>query len=327
VVITSAGQAILHATVAALLVEALLRLWRVDEPGERLAMRWVAMAAPTLLTPLLLVLVPWRASPWFVEQWSLFAGAHWNQLHVGGVGLASASSVALSAVGLALYLRDAVPFVADRLVRTAPEGGLPSSHPACARVRDALEALPAPGDHRPFTLTVVDADSPVLLCTGIDRTAIVISTGTLDRLDDGALRAALAHEVAHLARRDPLTGWWLMTARTLQCFNPVVQVVARQAVQDIERRADIAVTAQGRSSGLAEAVRRLSVAADVHSDLALPSEGGHLGDRVLASAHRRALDTRCQLLLEGVVPAPQPHRAWRLGMTGAALAVLLFLAV
>jgi len=27
------------------------------------------------------------------------------------------------------------------------------------------------------------------------------------------------------------------------------------------------------------------------------------------------------------VPAPQPHRAWRLGMTGAALAVLLFLAV
>ena len=29
----AAGQAILHAAVAALLVEALLRLWRVDDPG------------------------------------------------------------------------------------------------------------------------------------------------------------------------------------------------------------------------------------------------------------------------------------------------------
>ena len=36
--LSAAGQAILHATVAALFVEALLRLWRVEDPGERLAM-------------------------------------------------------------------------------------------------------------------------------------------------------------------------------------------------------------------------------------------------------------------------------------------------
>ena len=118
-----------------------------------------------------------------------------------------------------------------------------------------------------------------------------------------------------------------MAARTLQFFNPVVQVVARQAVQDLERRADIDVTAQGRSGGLAEAVHRLSTAADVHSDLALPSESGHPGDRLLASAHQRALDARCQLLLEGVVPASRPYRAWRIGLTGAALAALLFFVV
>ena len=325
--VSAAGQAILHATVAALLVEVLLRLWRVDDPGERLALRWVAIAAPVLLTTLYLALAPWRASSWFVEHWSLFAGSHWDHLRAGGVGVASASSVAFSFVGLALYLRDAVPFVADRLVRTMPEGGLPAGHPACARVRAALEALTVPAQRQPTTLTVVALGSPVLLCTGIDRTAIVISTGTLDRLDDDALQAALAHEIAHLARRDPLTGWWLMTARTLQFFNPVIQIVARQAIQDLERRADIAVTAQGRSRGLAAAVHRLSIAADVHSDLALPAEGRHPGDRVLASAHRRALDARCQLLLEGAMPAPRPHRAWRLGLTSAALAALLFLVV
>ena len=325
--IAAAGQAILHATVAALVIEALLRLWRVEDPGERLALRWVAIAAPVLLTTCYVALAPWRTAPWFIEDWSLFAGAHWNHVRLGGVGLASASSAALSALGIALYLRDAVPFVADRLLRTAPEDGLPRDHPACARVRNALELLPAPGHRWSPTITVVNLESPVLLCTGVDRTAILISTGTLARLGDVPLQAALAHEFAHLARRDPLTGWWLMAARTLQIFNPVVQIVARQAIQDLERRADIAVTAQGRSGGLAEAVHRLSVAADVHSDLALPSESGHLADRVLASAHRRALDARCQLLLEGAVPASRPHRAWRVGLTSAAVAVLLFFVV
>jgi Zn-dependent protease with chaperone function len=326
-VIAAAGQAILHATVAALLVEGLLRLWRVEDPGERLALRWVALAAPVVLTTLYLALAPWRAAPWFVEDWSLFAGAHWNHVRLGGIGFASASSAVLSAVGLILYLRDALPFLADRLVRATPEGGLPHDHPSCARVRNALAALPAPDHHRPSAVTVMDLESPVLLCTGVDRTAIVISTGTLDRLDDVALEAALAHELAHLARRDPLTGWWLMAARTLQCFNPVVQVVARQAIQDLERRADIAVARQGRAGGLAQAVHRLSVAADVHSDLTLPSESGYPADRVLATAHRRALDARCQLLLEGTVPAFQPYRAWRVGLTSAAVAALLFFVV
>ena len=323
----ASAQAILHATVAALVIELLLRLWRVEDPGERLAMRWVALAAPSLLTTAYLVLAPWRAASWFVEDWSLFAGAHWNHVRLGGVGLASAAGAALAVLGTALYLRDAVPFVADRLVRTAAEDGLPHDHPACARVRSALAALPAFGHQSSSAFTVLNLQSPILLCTGIDHTAIVVSTGTLDRLDDGALEAALAHEIAHLATRDPLMGWWLMTARTLQFFNPVVQVVARQAIQDLERRADIAVTAQGRARGLAVAVHRLSLAADVHSDLALPAEGARLGERLLASAHRRALETRCQLLIEGAVTAPQPYRAWRIAGTGAALAALLFLVV
>ena len=325
--LSAAGQAILHATVAALVVEVLLRLWRVEDPGERLAMRWVAIAAPLLLTTAFLVLAPWRAAPWFVEGWSLFAGAHWNQLSIAGVGVASTAAAALSIFGTALYLRDAVPFIADRVGRTASDGGLPHSHPACARVGRALDALGSNPHDRPSAVTVLDVESPVLLCSGVDRTALVISTGTLERLDEAALRAALAHEMAHLAARDPLTGWWLMAARTLQFFNPVVQIVARQAIQDLERRADVVVTAQGRAPELAAAVHRLSIAADVHSDLALPSDGGHPGDRLLASAHRRALDQRCQLLLEGAFPAPQPHRGCRLGLASAALAVLLFLVV
>jgi len=326
-VIAAAGQAILHATVAALVIEALVRLWRVEDPGERLAMRAIAIGAPLLLTTAYLVAAPWRSAPWFTERWALFAGASWNHVHLSGVGLATAAGLALSAAGTALYLRDAVPFLADRFVRAVPDDGLPEGHPAWARVARALASVPDAVGPRPSTVTVLDLEAPVLLCTGVDRTAIVVSTGTIARLDDEALRAALAHEVAHLAARDPLTGWWLMAARTLQFFNPVVQIVARQAIQDIERRADLAVAARGQGAPLAEAVHRLSSVADVHSDLALPSERGHLGDRLLASAHRRAVDARCQLLLENHRPQVQPHRAGRLLLTGAAVAVLLFLVV
>ena len=324
---SAAGQAILHATVAALLIEALLRVWRVEEPGERLAMRWVVLAAPAVLTTLYLIVAPWRSSSWFVEDWSLFAGGHWNHVRLGGVGLASAAGAACSVLGTALYLRDAVPFVADRLVRTAAEDGLPDGHPARARVGSAVDGLVTCGHPRPSAITVVAMASPVLMCTGIHRPSIVISTGALDRLDERALEAALAHELAHVATRDPLTGWWLMAARTIQFFNPVVQVVARQAIQDLERRADIAVAAQGRARGLADAVHRLSMADDVHSDLDLPVGGAHPGARMLASAHRRALDDRCQLLLEGAVPPFRPHRAWRVSLAVAAIGTLLFLVV
>jgi Zn-dependent protease with chaperone function len=326
-VIAAAGQAILHATVAVLVIEGLLRLWRVEDPGERLAMRWLAMIAPAVLTPLYLAAAPWRALPWFTDRWALFAGVHWNQLRLGGAGVASACAVLCALLGTMLYLRDAVPFVADRLLRQAPEGGLPDGHPACARVRAALDSLPEAGSCRPGTIAVVHAAAPILLCSGVDRTAIIISTGTLDRLDDGALRGALAHEIAHLAARDPLMGWWLMAARTLQFFNPVVQIVARQAIQDLERRADMAVTARGLAPELASAVHRLSLAADLRSDLSLPAEGEALASGTIASAHRRAIDDRCQLLLEAVLPAAQPHRAVRVGLTGMALTVLLFLVV
>ncbi len=322
-----AGQAILHAMIAALVVEALLRLWRVEDPGERLGLRGVALLGPLILTAAYMMLAPGRSSEGFAERWAIFAGVHWDELRVGDTGFASAATVVLSILGLTLYLRDAVPFLADRATRRAGDAALPPTHAAVVRVRSCLETLPGPGPARPPAVTVVDLASPVLLCSGIDRTRVLISTGTLDCLADDELTAALAHELSHLAARDPLTGWWLMVVRTLQCFNPVTQIVARQAVQDLERRADLAVVKRGQSRPLAGAILRLSHAPEAHSDLALAPARGSLAARVASVAHRHATDNRCQLLLEGVMPPPSPLRAWRVALAGLALTLLLYLVV
>jgi hypothetical protein len=51
---------------------------------------------------------------------------------------------------------------------------------------------------------VIEDERPRAFCAGLLRPRIYISTGALELLDDAALRAVLAHERAHVRRRDPL---------------------------------------------------------------------------------------------------------------------------
>jgi len=191
--VSAAGQAILHATVAALLVEFCCGCggWTTRRaPGAALGGYRRARAPHDLY----LALAPWRASSWFVEHWSLFAGSHWDHLRAGGVGVASGveRGVLIRRPRPVSSRRRAV--VADRLVRTMPEDRPPRRSPRLRTGPRRPGSADGPRAASATTLTVVALGSPVLLCTGIDRTAIVISTGTLDRLDDDALQAALAHE-------------------------------------------------------------------------------------------------------------------------------------
>jgi len=325
--IAYAGQAILHATIAALVLEALLRLWRVQDPGERLRLRWVVLLTP-LLTAAYVVLVPARSTDGFGVHWALFAGARWNALRVGPLGAASALTWLLIVLGVALYLRDALPFLADRTGRRTPEEALPDAHPAVRRVRAHLGPAAGATAAPSVDVRVLDLDTPVLLCSGVDRPCIIASTAALDLLTDHELRAALAHELEHVAHRDPLSGWWLMAVRTLQCFNPAIQIVGRQAVVEIERRADLGAVGRGFGVPLAAAIARLGSASDTRSDL-VDDDGpaASLPERVQLSAHRHALDDRCERLLEARVPVRSGLSPWHVGLAGATLSILLFFVV
>nr|WP_303646766.1 M48 family metalloprotease [Haloarchaeobius salinus] len=70
-------------------------------------------------------------------------------------------------------------------------------------------AVPTPA------VRLLDTDAPVALVTGLrpSSTTLVVSTGTLDALDDDELRAVVAHELAHVANRD--------VAVTSACAVPV----------------------------------------------------------------------------------------------------------
>jgi Zn-dependent protease with chaperone function len=326
-VVALAGQAILHAAVAAFVVEALLRAWRVQDPGERLTLRWLVLLSPLVLTPLFAAAFPARSSETFALRSALFAGAHWNEFRLGPSGLATALAAWLSVIGVALYLRDAIPFLADRVSRQADDEAAPD-HPAVARLHDVVRCLPSiPGQLAP-ECRVLERPEPVLLCSGVDRPRIIVSTGALDLLDDEALDRALQHEHAHLRARDPLIGWSLMAVRTLQAFNPVVQLAARQMIQDIEYRADLAVARSGGGPALARAIARLSGESAGTSDLVEPRGRLSPFHGALSRAQRRALGVRCERLLQAQPPAVSAAgKNLRLGLASLGLGVLLFYVV
>ena len=128
------AQSILHALVAALFVEALLRAWRIEDGAWRLRFRLLALAAPTLWLPGLWILAPLRRSPVFVANWALFAGERWNGIPVGGTGLGDLLLLVACGAGSALFLRDALPPLIDALrgaTRPLASGPWHPTRPAC----------------------------------------------------------------------------------------------------------------------------------------------------------------------------------------------------
>jgi hypothetical protein len=71
--------------------------------------------------------------------------------------------------------------------------------------RRVVRALPVTGPLSDYpSVCVIDAAAPMAFCAGWLRPRIYVSRGALERLSDSELRAVLAHEQHHRARRDPL---------------------------------------------------------------------------------------------------------------------------
>ena len=324
-----ARESVLHAFVAALVYAALVRSWRVHDPGSRLALGVVALAWSAAGVPALGRLAPARTGEAFRDDRALFDSARWNDLQVASVGLADAGVALMVAAGGLLFLRDLVPWLRER------RGGHPA--PACAgwpgsaRLRTTVERLAGRMRLAPPPLHLLDVDEPVMLCAGARRPVLVVSRGACSRLDDGALEAAVAHELAHVERRDPAAGWLLMAVRAACWFNPVVQVLARDLAQEMERRADDrAVALGGDRAALAAALVAVYGAdegrARVASDWPVP--GLDAPGRVADHFSTAALAARCRRLLAPPAAAATPALArLRVALAGGGLGILLFFVV
>ncbi len=343
-----AAQAIFHTWVAALVLEALIRLWKVQHPDQRIALRLIALGYPLVLLPVYVFLVPARGAELFRDGRALLAGRRWEALHLGSIDLFRLWLACFAALGGALFLMDLVPLLLGRR-RALPRPDAPDS-PGSGRAaagwpppRRGTSPRPTGCDLLDLELTQLSAamgvarppvifleqSGPALFCVGAKGPALVISRAAVDLLDPLELRAALAHELAHIDRGDPTVSWLLMAGRALQFFNPAFQVVARAVARDAEWRADErAAAVTGDRLALASGLLKLYRATEGRP---IPRERRNLPlAGALAAPLERArafdIEARCRRLLDA--PARSlDFGPLRIAAAAGALSLLLFFVV
>jgi beta-lactamase regulating signal transducer with metallopeptidase domain len=81
---------------------------------------------------------------------------------------------------------------------------------------------------------------------------VVVSEELLASFPSKQLEIMLAHELAHMLRKDNLTGWLALILRDIMFFNPIVRLVYNKIEDEKEKTCDkIALDVTGASSNIA----------------------------------------------------------------------------
>lgn len=306
-------EATLHGVVAALAVELLIRRLPVADLGARARARLFVLGLPVVSVPLLHLAWPGRHAEAAADL-LLFSSDRWNAVGLAGWPLRDTLFAAFAAVGLALLLRDVGRDLAHALgARRARRATGSAAAPWLAGAQRVADELAAAAGLAPVPLRACDGPAAVLAARGFLRPHVLMSPAVVERLRPELLRAALAHELAHVARRDVPKNALLEVLRVLQAFNPVAQVVARRIALEREWRADEdAVRWTGQPAALARAL--------------VESARGRGGDflGLLGRARIAALEVRCHRLLDPPVVALPVSRAETV-LAGLALVALVAL--
>jgi len=104
---------------------------------------------------------------------------------------------------------------------------------------------------------IIDSHFPTAFVRGILRPELVISTGMLDLLPDNALRAVLAHEVAHIEGGDNVYNLVLLL-RDIAFFSPFAHLAYQAYTEQRELAADLAASRRSDKLELAAALLKVA---------------------------------------------------------------------
>jgi hypothetical protein len=245
------AQSFCHSVIVAVIVDQALKAWKIEAPEVRQRFRLIAILFPIASFPLYQALNPDRSSALFRLR-SVFDVNRWLNLEIWGlfpVGLFFLILIGFTA--LVFFFQEMVPIISHMLEMRHPEheGSPLDTGPFLEQAAREL-AVQTP------EVILIDDDEPHLFSTTGKAPAIFVSTAVTSALSSKQLDAALAHELAHIARsrRPLLIAAFLL--RIIMFFNPVVLVKFRKAVTDEEKICDdIAVSLTHDPSTLAEALK------------------------------------------------------------------------
>lgn len=214
-------------------------LLRVAPTGGRRPLALAVLGGP----PFVLALATVHLVPRFWPECALLAG--WDRVDSLGVLF----FLGLTALG-ALALNLARLVVAERLLMACPSL---ADEDLTARVAALASRLGV----SPPLLRLLGTDTPFAVAGGL-RSTIVLSRWLVEHLDYQELDGVLAHELAHLKRRDHLARWLGRLLRDATVYLPGGRYAWQVLEADDELMADaLAVEVTGRPLAMASALGKV----------------------------------------------------------------------
>lgn len=317
-------QVLVHSVLTALVIEVLLRLWRVGRPATVAQFRLLYLLLPLLGWPVYQLLWPARGSDAFRQQFALIDTQAWLPLslvRVPGWGWL----LVLMAAGTLLFVSRAL---IPTLYRHLLDGGgeeVDLDAPLAEKLRRSIRAL---GLGSALRVGVVDDGRPAVYVSGVSHPRLMVTVPLVDMLDEEEIEAVLAHEEAHALRRDNLRGWALLLLGLGMFYSPVAVVALQRIGQDVETACDdAAVNRVRRPLALASALIRTTRAATSTSWEAESLAVVGWPSRLNARVHRSLVARRVHRLARYRPPEDVPLKWPKLSLTALMLAGLLFFVV
>jgi len=197
---------------------------------------------------------------------------------VGGIVVLWRQAVRVEKLGRILRLADAGP----------------------TRLEDCVRAAAAQlGVRPPLVVVVPGLASPAVW--GLRPPRLLWPLGLEESLSPAGLKAVLAHELAHLRRRDHWVGWLLLAGGCVWWWHPLFYLLRRRLGREAERACDalaIESAPEARrpyAEALLEVVQRMARPA-----VAAPALG--------AASDRNDVERRIVMILKETTPARSPRR-------------------
>jgi len=293
-------QSFFHALIATIITGSAIEAWKINSPIVRQRFRLSVILLSIFSFPLYQLINPERGTLYFRLD-ALFDSSRWLKMELGGV-------VPLYVFFIAIIAVTSIIFVLQEMVPILRHFVEPTVDPQIAVIRPSEES-PVGKALRGITTALPDVfiihdDEMVLFSNTRGKPAIYLSAGLAKKLSAEQIQAAVAHEMAHIARSKYsvlLAGFIL---RTLMFFNPVVLVEFRRAIRNEEKICDdIAVSMTGKPSVLADTLKKFH-SMEHEEDVAegeAPEPSSHKV-RLEEYSHNLQLETRIARLEEGVQP-------------------------
>ena len=247
------AQTFCHSIIAFIVVDRAMYLWSINNPLIRQRFHLIVVLLPVFSFPLYQIINPDRGSISFRME-AIFDINRWFNVELWGTIPLGLFFIAIIAITTIIFLFQEMLPILKHTVESKRSDIEAEKAGDNSVVGQAIEHLPV---EKP-DIFILDDDDYVLFSTTGKNASVYLSTGMIKRLNTEQLRAAVAHEIAHIIRNKRPLLIAVFLFRVIMFFNPVVLLEFRRLVQEEEKICDdMAVSLTQKPHALSEALKKL----------------------------------------------------------------------